>query len=85
MLKEKASDHLGLPKEVFMGASVMHITGKYELYIENFKSIIEYNEEIIKVQAITCKIFIYGKRLHIEYFNNNDMKITGRINNIEYV
>lgn len=83
MLSEKASNSLNLPKDIFMGASIMHITGKYEVYIENFKKLIEYNDEMIKIQAVTCTICIYGKKLQIEYFNNDDMKIVGRISKIE--
>ena len=85
MLSEKASNSLNLPKDIFLGASIMHITGKYELYIENYKKIIEFNDEMIKIQAVTCKICVYGKRLQIEYFNNADMKIVGRIANIEFI
>ena len=85
MIIENLTNQLHLPKDILFGASIMHITGQYEIYIENYKSIIEYNDKIIKVLAKTTKIYITGTNLHIEYFNNDDMKISGRIKNIELI
>lgn len=85
MIIENMAAKLNLPKDVLLGASIMHITGQHELYIENYKSIIEYTDKIIKVQGKTTKVYISGNNLHIEYFNRDDMKISGRIKNIEFV
>ena len=56
-----------------MGASVLHVTGQYGAFVENYKNIIEYTGEQIKIQARTCKIVIHGKNLEIEYFNEVGM------------
>lgn len=85
MFRENVSENLNLPKEVLLSASMLHVTGQYEIYIENYKNIIEYTDTLIKLQGKTCKIYINGKNLHIEYFNNDDMKIRGRFKNIEFV
>lgn len=85
MIIENMATKLNLPKDVLLGASIIHITGQQELYIENYKSIIEYTDKIIKVQGKTSKVYISGNNLHIEYFNHDDMKISGRIKNIEFV
>ena len=37
MIRENISDNLKLPKEILLGASVLHVTGQYEIYIENYK------------------------------------------------
>ncbi len=84
MSLEGIADTLNLPKDIVMGASVLHLIGQYEIYIENYKNIIEFNEKVIKIQARTSKIIITGTHLHIEYFNNNDMKIKGRISEISF-
>lgn len=84
MSLEGIADTLNLPKDIVMGASVLHLIGQYEIYIENYKNIIEFNETVIKIQARTSKIIITGTHLHIEYFNNNDMKIKGRISEISF-
>ena len=82
MSLEKITDTLNLPKDIVMGASILHLIGQYEVYIENYKNIIEFNENVIKIQARSTKIIITGKHLHIEYFNNDDMKIKGRISDV---
>ena len=51
MIRENISDNLKLPKEVLLGASVLHVTGQYEIYIENYKNIIEYTDTLIKLQG----------------------------------
>lgn len=84
MSLENIADSLNLPKDIVMGASILHLIGQYEVYIENYKNIIEFNENIIKIQARTSKIIITGRHLHIEYFNNDDMKIKGRISDISF-
>lgn len=78
------SDKLCLPKDVVNKASVIHILGQFEMYVENYRNIIEYTSELIYIQARTCKIKIIGKNLQIVYFNNCDMKISGKIKGIEY-
>ncbi len=84
MSLERITDTLNLPKDIVMGASILHMIGQYEVYIENYKNIIEFNENVIKIQARSTKIIITGKHLHIEYFNNDDMKIKGRISDVSF-
>ena len=84
MSLEKITDTLNLPKDIVMGASILHLIGQYEVYIENYKNIIEFNENVIKIQARSTKIIITGKHPHIEYFNNDDMKIKGRISDVSF-
>lgn len=85
MIMDDVSSKLSLPKDVLLRASMIHMIGQYEIYIENYKSIIEYTDTLIKIQAKTCKLIINGQHLHIEYFTNDDMKISGRIKSIEYI
>ena len=67
------------------GKSFVTITGKNEIFIENFTRLIDYNEDKIIIQNKEYKIFITGKKLKIEYFNADDMFIRGMISNIEYL
>ncbi len=85
MFIENLSDKLEIPKDVSMGATILRVTGQYGLFIENYKNIIEYTQEIIRIQSRTCKICICGKNLHIEFFNEIGMKVCGRIKSIEFI
>ena len=52
--------------------------------LKNYRGIIEYTDTLIRVQTRAGQIRIQGKRLRIQYYTNDEMKITGRITSIEY-
>ncbi|MDO4463201.1 MAG: YabP/YqfC family sporulation protein [Bacillota bacterium] len=83
--KELMVESLKLPKDSMLGASIVTVTGNSEAFVENYRGIIEYNGEMILLQGKTCKIEIIGKRLRIVYYTNEDMKISGRIEQIRYL
>ena len=62
----------------------MTITGKHEAYVENYMSLIEYTECLIRLQTRTCKLEIHGTNLDIAYYTNDEMKITGEIQEVKY-
>jgi YabP family. len=76
---------LQVPKDLAFGAVIATITGQTEAYIENYRGIVEYTEDKIKLQTKTCKLEILGIKLHIEYYTNDEMKITGVINQVNYM
>lgn len=81
---ESVSRMLGISSDVLAGAPIMTAFGRNEMIIENYKSIIEYNGNVIKVQTKLCRITIEGIGLNIIYFNNDEMKVTGIIHAIYY-
>lgn len=83
-VKENMVETLELPKDLMYRASIVTITGRREVLIENYKGILEYTEEYIKIQTKNAKLTVYGKRLNIEYYTNEDMKVVGFIKSIEF-
>ncbi|HHU71799.1 MAG TPA: sporulation protein [Clostridiales bacterium] len=81
---QQLSNSLNLPQDVIAGAPIVTATGINEISIENYKGIIEYNGDIIRVLTKVCKISIEGKQLNILYYNDDEMKITGIISGIYY-
>ena len=77
-------DSLKLPKDLLLGASIVTLTGNHEAWIENYKGIIEYCDTFIFLQGKTCQICISGKNLSIDYYTNEDMKISGCIACVKY-
>lgn len=82
---EELSYHLNLPADVIAGAPIVTATGRNEICLENYKSIIEYNGDIVKVQTKACKICIEGEDLNILYFTEDEMRIRGYIKAIYYI
>lgn len=83
--KELVVESLRLPKDSLLGASIVTITGNMDVFVENYKGIIEYTSQVILLQGKTCKIEICGKRLNIVYYTNEDMKISGCIEAVRYL
>lgn len=83
--KDKIVDSLQLPKDILNGDMRITLTGYREVWVENYKGILEYSSECIILQGKTCKVQFVGKRLTIDYYTNEDMKLTGRISNINYL
>ena len=83
-LAERFAEAASMPRDVGMGASVITITGRNEICIENYRGILEYTDLLIRVQTKSGQIRLSGKNLQIEYYTNDEMKITGRIVQLEF-
>lgn len=82
--KETIVESLKLPKDSMLGASIVTITGNTDAFVENYRGILEYSRECIVLQGKTCQISIVGERLSIDYYTNEDMKISGCIGCVRY-
>lgn len=83
-IKAELTESFQLPKDLMFGAVIVTATGDREIYVENYKGILEYSNEKIKLQTKTCYLTIAGKNLVISYYTNDEMKITGFIQSIRY-
>ena len=63
---------------------ILTLTGHYEVNIENYRGILEYTEQLIRINVRSGQIRITGKSLEINYYTTTDMKITGKVEKIEY-
>lgn len=73
-----------IPKDVCAGDVKIAITGNRELYIENYRGILEYTDQCMVLQTKNGFLKIAGKKLQIAFYTNEDMKITGFLNCIEF-
>lgn len=83
-IMEAISEKIKLPSDILAGAPLLSMAGQRQLLIENYKGIIEYTEELIRVQTKTGRIHVEGKNLNIEYYTADDMKITGYITAVQF-
>lgn len=83
-IKSKIAQKLNIPEDISDGLPIVTVTGKCEVYVENYRGIIEYENNCIKLQTKVCRICITGQNLEIVYYTNTDMKITGQLENILY-
>ena len=78
------ADAANLPTDVVLGVPILTLTGHYEVNIENYRGILEYTEQLIRINVRRGQIRISGKSLEINYYTTTDMKITGKVEKIEY-
>lgn len=75
---------LELPREVYSDEPKIIITGFNELIIENFKGILEYEEFFVRINTFIGVININGYNLNLENLTNDDLKVKGNIESIEF-
>lgn len=83
-VKSNFVETLELPKDIVYGAVIITATGRNQVLVENYKGIIEYNSNKIRLQTRTCQVAIEGIHLLVEYYTNEEMKISGLIQKIIY-
>ena len=57
------------------------IVGGEDIWIENYKGILEYSEDMVRLSNNIC---IFGQNLSIEEITAEDILIVGKIKNIEF-
>ena len=83
-IKKKLASAASMPKDVIMGASVVTVLGMSEVCIENYSGITEYTDTLVRIRTKHGQIQLKGSCLEIEFYTNDEMKITGSINLIEF-
>lgn len=84
-IKHAITDSLKIPKDVSTGAMILTVTDRHEILVENYKGILEYTCNEIRLQAKCHQVLFQGSNLCIEYYTNEDMKISGIIKQISYL
>lgn len=82
--REKFVDRMSIAKDASLGAPIVTAIGNYELYVENFKSIVFYECDTIKLLTKQGMIIIKGNMLEIQHYDDEEIAIRGRICGIEY-
>lgn len=82
---ESVSKKLGLPPDILEGSTIIKSYGDQCVIIENYKSLIEYTENVVKIQGKHMKIMVEGNDLYIERFEPDECKVCGKICGISYV
>lgn len=68
-----------LPKEIMLGLPLLTIIGTREVRIENFKNIIEFSEEKIRINTSSGILKIEGKSLVLSEINSKSISISGSL------
>ncbi len=82
--KELLVTSLKFPGDVLLGEMLLSFSGRGSLLVENYRTIVLYSDTLIKLQGKTYCLLVHGSRLSIEYYTQEEMKITGQIQSVEF-
>ena len=81
--KKSLNEFLEIPKEVYSNIPHIILTGFEEMIVENNKGILEYDDYFVKIDTNIGIINIHGLNLNLEKMTEDNLKINGKIENIE--
>ena len=82
--KEMTLNMLQVTSDIARGAVLLSVNGRQEAYIENYVRIMDYTDQLIRVQAKHSRVAVLGHRLKIADYTADEMKIVGWIDEIKY-
>ena len=59
-------------------------TGSHSAVVENYRSIVLFTDTVLKLQGKTTKLTVTGKNFSIEYYDKEQLKLTGQIRSAEF-
>ena len=84
-LRERVTDELDIPKEITQNLSHLSILGEKELFVENYKGVMEYTPDTVRVRTHGRTLRVTGRELEIRTITDDDLQVVGVINTIEYL
>ena len=78
-IKEKLVEKSGLPKEIVLNYPKLTLIGENELDVENYKGIIEYSQDKIRLNTFLYVLKIEGEGLELKYVTDECISIKGKI------
>lgn len=82
--RENISDMFDLPKDTFVDLPKIILTGNREIYVENYRGILEYTDSIIRLNIGANAIKVCGEELDIRAIGEEDITLNGTIASIEF-
>ncbi len=80
----KVNKLLDIPQEVSTNIPKITIIGFEQMLIENYKSILEYQEFYIRISTYIGILNINGYELNLREMTTDDLIITGKIDAIDF-
>lgn len=80
----KLDNLLEMPREVVSTDVKITILGFNEILIENYKNILEYGDVFIRINIFEGTVNIHGFGLNLEQMTDEDIKVTGQIDSIDF-
>lgn len=82
-LRRRVAESKGMPKEILLDLPLITIVGSKEMSIENFKGIVEYTDDCIRVNTGAGVLKVQGRKLLLKQITSEIINISGVIKSVE--
>lgn len=83
--RKNMTEALELPKEIMLNLPLVSFIGREEVSIENYKGILEYGEETVRVSTATGILRLTGSGLCIKQLSAECLVVTGKVEKMEFL
>ena len=83
--RKNMTEALELPKEIMLHLPLISFIGQEEVTIENYKGILEYSEETVRIGTSAGVLRLMGQGLCLKQLSAECMVITGRVEKMEFL
>lgn len=77
--RKNVTEALELPKEIMLNLPLISLVGREEVTIENYKGILEYGEETVRIGTAAGVLRLTGSGLCLKQLSAECMVVTGKI------
>lgn len=83
-LKQKISEVMNIPDELITDSPKIEFESNKRMWIENYQGIIEYSDELVRVNTADFMVIITGSSFTISSVTLEDLCIEGNITYVEF-
>ena len=84
-LRKNMTEALELPKEIMLNLPLISLVGREEVTIENYRGILEYSEEVVRIGTAAGVLCLKGNGLCLKQLSAECMVVTGTITGMEFL
>lgn len=79
------TEALELPKEILLNLPLISLIGREEVTIENYKGILAYAEDTVRIGTAVGILCLKGQELSIRELTAECLVVTGRIEGLSFL
>jgi sporulation protein YqfC len=84
-VKKMAAEMLDVPKDSVLDVPRITLIGGLQLYVENYRGIVEFRDDLLRLALSEGQLHVNGKELVIKQIFPTEVVIEGSISGIKYL
>ncbi len=84
-LRKNVTEALELPKEIMLNLPLISLIGREEVTIENYKGILEYSEDVVRIGTAAGVFRMRGRNFCLKQLTAECLVVTGSVESMEFL